>query len=44
MGMGITAQTLARVSEADPDKHEVLKKLWEICFHVIVIFFLKVKS
>jgi hypothetical protein len=32
MGMGITAQTLARVSEADPDKHEVLKKLWEHSF------------
>tara|TARA_S200002703_G_scaffold109882_2_gene95599 strand:+ start:78 stop:296 length:219 start_codon:yes stop_codon:yes gene_type:complete len=32
MGMGITAQALARVKDSDPDKHEVLKKLWERSF------------
>jgi len=32
MGMGITIQTLDRIKQSDPDKHDLLRKLWQNSF------------
>jgi|TARA_R110000803_G_scaffold48361_3_gene100484 hypothetical protein len=32
MGMGITIQTLDRIKQSDPDKHDLLHKLWQNSF------------